>query len=73
MLGALKALNVPIEVDFEAKTAIVTGRGGAIDNPNEEPIVLDLGNAGTAMRPLAGVLCAGKGQFGTFRFQRRGV
>ncbi len=42
MLGALKDLKVPVDVDFDEKTAIVVGRGGAIDSPglaNDEPVV----------------------------------
>ena len=51
----IKQLNIPLEVDFEKKRAIVTGKGGAIKI--DSPETLDLGNAGTAMRPLCGVLC----------------
>ena len=47
MIGALKQLNVLLEVDFDKKQAVVTGKGGAI-NINS-PETLDLGNAGTAM------------------------
>ena len=73
MLAGLKQLNIPIDEDKEKKTAIVTGRGGTIDVTKEE---LFLGNAGTAMRPLAGVLCAGQGQFvldGTPRMRERPI
>lgn len=73
MLVALKQLGIPIEEDKEKKTAIVTGRGGTIDVKKEE---LFLGNAGTAMRPLAGVLCAGQGEFvldGTPRMRERPI
>lgn len=60
MLGALNDLKVPVQDDKEKKVAVVTGNGGAI---NAEKAELFLGNAGTAMRPLAGVLCAGEGEF----------
>jgi 3-phosphoshikimate 1-carboxyvinyltransferase len=69
MLGALDALNV--DVIREGPTAaIVTGRGGPIDSPTSSsssssspPLELFLGNAGTAMRPLAAALCMGDGNF----------
>jgi hypothetical protein len=73
MLAALKQLNIPIVEDKEKKTAVITGRGGTIDVQKEE---LFLGNAGTAMRPLAGVLCAGQGEFvldGTPRMRERPI
>jgi 3-phosphoshikimate 1-carboxyvinyltransferase len=38
----------------------VGGRGGAFDS--DRPVELYLGNAGTAMRPLTAVLCAGHGR-----------
>ena len=74
MLAALKQLNIPIEEDKEKKTAVLTGRGGTI-NVNSK-VELNLGNAGTAMRPLAGVLCAGQGEFvldGTPRMRERPI
>lgn len=74
MIGALKQLNIPLEVDFDKKQAVVTGRGGAINI--DAPETLDLGNAGTAMRPLCGVLCAGQGEFtldGTPRMRERPI
>ena len=61
MLEALKQLKIPLEEDRENKTVKVTGCGGPINVDNKEE--LHLGNAGTAMRPLAGVLCAGNGKF----------
>lgn len=65
MLEALDALGVPVERDAEDATAVtVGGRGGPIDSPTpEETMELFLGNAGTAMRPLAAALCMGKGKF----------
>lgn len=83
--------QIPIVEDKEAKTAIVTGIGGPIDSTKEElflgefiaGIFLDFfhmffasGNAGTAMRPLAGVLCAGRGTFildGVSRMRERPI
>jgi 3-phosphoshikimate 1-carboxyvinyltransferase len=42
----------------------VTGQAGPIDAPAEQGTVeLFLGNAGTAMRPLAAALCMGRGNF----------
>lgn len=65
MLEALDALGVPVERDSDDTTAVtVSGRGGPIDSPQpEETLELFLGNAGTAMRPLAAALCMGKGKF----------
>mmetsp|Transcript_24200 Transcript_24200/g.50718 ORF Transcript_24200/g.50718 Transcript_24200/m.50718 type:complete len:493 (-) Transcript_24200:219-1697(-) len=65
MLDALDTLKVPVERDAEDKTAVtVTGQAGPIDSPTpDESLELFLGNAGTAMRPLAAALCMGKGKF----------
>jgi len=65
MLDALDATNVPVERDPNDPNAVtVTGRAGPIDAPSEEEVCeLFLGNAGTAMRPLAAALCMGKGKF----------
>ncbi|KAL7547577.1 hypothetical protein ACHAWF_010870 [Thalassiosira exigua] len=66
MLEALDALGVPAERDPDDPTAVtVTGRGGPIDSPRGEGEALELflGNAGTAMRPLAAALCMGQGKF----------
>jgi 3-phosphoshikimate 1-carboxyvinyltransferase len=74
MVGALKQLNISCEVDFDEKRAVVTGKGGPINV--DSPVTLDLGNAGTAMRPLCGVLCAGHGKFtldGTPRMRERPI
>lgn len=76
MLGALKQLNIPVTENFDTKTCVVVGNGGAINNPKAVAEVLNLGNAGTAMRPLTGVLCAGKGSFildGTPRMRERPI
>lgn len=73
MLMALKKMKIDVTEDKDAKTAVIVGKGGAIDIDNVE---LDLGNAGTAMRPLTGVLCAGQGTFkldGTARMRERPI
>jgi 3-phosphoshikimate 1-carboxyvinyltransferase len=74
MVGALNQMGIKCDVNFEAKRAIVKGVGGSINT--DSPLTLDLGNAGTAMRPLAGVLCAGQGHFildGTPRMRERPI
>mmetsp|Transcript_8876 Transcript_8876/g.12649 ORF Transcript_8876/g.12649 Transcript_8876/m.12649 type:complete len:495 (-) Transcript_8876:214-1698(-) len=64
MLEALDTLGVPVDRDTEDKTKVtVTGQSGPIDAPSQEACELFLGNAGTAMRPLAAALCMGKGKF----------
>jgi 3-phosphoshikimate 1-carboxyvinyltransferase len=62
MLEALDKLGVPVE-RVDETSVIVTGQGGPINAPSEEICELFLGNAGTAMRPLAAALCMGKGDF----------
>lgn len=65
MLGALDALGVEVTRDG-LTVATVTGRGGPIDAPlqlGDDSLELFLGNAGTAMRPLAAALCMGNGNF----------
>ena len=76
MLGALRQLNVPMVEDPATKNLKVTGRGSAFNTEAGKTEVLFLGNAGTAMRPLAGVLCAGSGQFvldGVARMRERPI
>lgn len=64
MLEALDQMKVPVERDPNDKTTvIVNGQGGPINAPSDEVCELFLGNAGTAMRPLAAALCMGKGKF----------
>jgi len=66
MLEALDTMKVPVERDENDKTSVtVTGQAGPISSPlgAEEVCELFLGNAGTAMRPLAAALCMGKGKF----------
>lgn len=62
MLDALKQLQIPLDENPSSKAVTVEGRGSAIDVDKKEELFL--GNAGTVMRPLAAVLCAGKGEFG---------
>jgi 3-phosphoshikimate 1-carboxyvinyltransferase len=63
MLEALDQMKVPVE-RINADTVIVTGQAGPIHSPAPEQVCdLFLGNAGTAMRPLAAALCMGKGKF----------
>lgn len=64
MLDALQALGVNICLDTKMGSALVTGGhplGFASAAP--VPLILDLGNAGTAMRPLTAVLAACPGCF----------
>ena len=64
MLEALDQMKVPVERDPNDKTIVtVTGQDGPINAPSDEVCELFLGNAGTAMRPLAAALCMGKGKF----------
>ena len=63
MLQALDTLQVPVERHGD-DCVTVTGQAGPIDSPSEnKEIELFLGNAGTAMRPLAAALCMGRGSF----------
>lgn len=58
MIGALKKLGVELKQDGDAVT--VTGCGGKFPNRRAE---LFLGNAGTAMRPLASSLAFSGGEY----------
>jgi 3-phosphoshikimate 1-carboxyvinyltransferase len=63
MLEALDKLEVPVERN-EDGSVTVTGQNGPINYPiGEKTCDLFLGNAGTAMRPLAAALCMGNGKF----------
>lgn len=57
MLTALKALNVTFTLSEDRTVCEVTGQGGPLRA--EGSVELFLGNAGTAMRPLAAALCLG--------------
>ena len=58
MLNALQALGVSYQLSADRTVCEVTGNGGAL--VAQEPLELFLGNAGTAMRPLAAALCLGQ-------------
>lgn len=57
MLNALKALDVDFTLSHDRTVCEVTGKGGPL--LAAQPVELFLGNAGTAMRPLAAALCLG--------------
>jgi len=68
MLGALRALGVDVRGEPGPGRAVcIEGKGGPLGAPPgadpSRPVELFLGNAGTAMRPLAAVLAAGRGAF----------
>lgn len=73
MKGALRELGIALE-EIDATTLALEGLGGArFGTPAK---ALDLGNAGTAMRPLAAALCAGEGEFvldGVARMRERPI
>ena len=58
MLNALKALGIQYTLSDDRTRCEVTGNAGPLQTSNE--LELFLGNAGTAMRPLAAALCLGK-------------
>ena len=61
MMAALRALGVGIREAGDERSLEIDGTGShGFQVPAD---ALDLGNAGTAMRPLAAVLCAFRGQF----------
>lgn len=71
MVGALRALGVAIEID--ADSARVQGCAGRLPARQAE---LDLGNAGTAMRPLAAALAFAGGTYrldGVARMRERPI
>jgi 3-phosphoshikimate 1-carboxyvinyltransferase len=76
MLQALEQLAVPVERHSD-DSVTVTGKAGPINSPTPEKVCeLFLGNAGTAMRPLAAALCMGKGKFlldGVSRMRERPI
>ncbi len=61
MLNALKALGVPYTLSADKSLCTLQGRGGPLDF--DGALEIFLGNAGTAMRPLCAMLCAGQGDF----------
>ena len=60
MLEALKALGVKLE-EVRLGEVKIEGLGGLFKAP--KPLTLDLGNAGTAMRPLCAALAVSEGEF----------
>lgn len=61
MLNALGQLDVGLALSANKTECLVTGRSGPLTHT--DALTLFLGNAGTAMRPLCAMLCAGQGQF----------
>lgn len=59
MLNALQALGVNYQLSADRTVCEVTGVAGPL--VADQPLELFLGNAGTAMRPLAAALCLGEG------------
>ena len=57
MLDALTALGVHYQLSDDRTICDITGVAGALNV--DKPLELYLGNAGTAMRPLAAALCLG--------------
>lgn len=65
MLNALSALGVSYRLSADRTECEVDGLGQAFTvptSPDNSPLTLFLGNAGTAMRPLTAALCAGRGE-----------
>ncbi len=74
MLEALSQLGVRLELDRAHESAVVHGLNGAFKADTE--LLLDLHNAGTAMRPLCAALAVSEGSFvltGTARMQERPI
>lgn len=61
MLAALKLLNVNYTLSVDKTQCSITGLGTAFKAT--DALELYLGNAGTAMRPLAAALCLSDGEF----------
>ncbi|MCH2097618.1 MAG: 3-phosphoshikimate 1-carboxyvinyltransferase, partial [Pseudomonadales bacterium] len=61
MREALAALAISTEGD--ARAFLVSGRAEALWSAGNQDLALHLGNAGTAMRPLAAALTLGRGRF----------
>lgn len=57
MLDALAALGVKYQLSHDRTICDIEGQGGILQTP--QALELFLGNAGTAMRPLAAALCLG--------------
>ncbi|WP_372378192.1 3-phosphoshikimate 1-carboxyvinyltransferase [Vibrio natriegens] len=61
MLNALTTLGVQYQLSEDKTECVVEGLGQPFSV--SEPVELFLGNAGTAMRPLAAALCLGEGEY----------
>ncbi|MEZ9059700.1 3-phosphoshikimate 1-carboxyvinyltransferase [Vibrio pelagius] len=61
MLNALTKLGVSYQLSDDKTVCEVEGLSGAF--ASQEALELFLGNAGTAMRPLAAALCLGSGEY----------
>ena len=61
MLNALTQLGIDYQLSADKTVCEVTGVGGAFSS--DKALELFLGNAGTAMRPLAAALCLGRGEY----------
>ncbi|MGF1686423.1 3-phosphoshikimate 1-carboxyvinyltransferase [Photobacterium japonica] len=61
MLNALQALGVTYHLSADKTECEITGLGGAFQSSEAQELFL--GNAGTAMRPLAAALCLGNGEY----------
>lgn len=61
MLNALTLLGVKYQLSNDKTVCEVEGLGKAFDS--SQSVELFLGNAGTAMRPLAAALCLGSGEY----------
>ncbi len=61
MLDALYELGIPYYLSDDGTECRVVGQAGEL--ARGQVLTLFLGNAGTAMRPLAAALCAGSGEF----------
>ncbi|MGL5334656.1 MAG: 3-phosphoshikimate 1-carboxyvinyltransferase [Enterovibrio sp.] len=74
MLQALRQLGVAVAHDKSRNECVITGLSGPF--ACKLPQTLFLGNAGTAMRPLAAALCVGAGDYqltGEPRMQERPI
>ncbi|EDH4697606.1 3-phosphoshikimate 1-carboxyvinyltransferase [Salmonella enterica subsp. enterica serovar Enteritidis] len=60
MLNALSALGINYTLSADRTRCDITGNGGPLHAPGA--LELFLGNAGTAMRPLAAALCLGQNE-----------
>ncbi|EJF5607683.1 3-phosphoshikimate 1-carboxyvinyltransferase [Salmonella enterica] len=60
MLNALSALGINYTLSADRTRCDITGNGGALRAPGA--LELFLGNAGTAMRPLAAAVCLGQNE-----------